>query len=106
MQSTKISFSIWSWVYLVYVVSRGSRNFSQELQASAEPCWYCSYHCCNGTSNSKRLPVNPSPVFNRSLDVTISYSLGIRRCGSRCQKVFCCAILSVLPAVTPDEKQT
>src|ERR1700687_4773239 len=106
MQSTKISFSIWTSVYLLYVASRGSRNFSQELQASGEPCWYCSYHCRNGTSSSKRLPVKPSPVFNRSLDVTISYSLGMRRCGSRCQKVFCRTMLLLLPAVTPREKQT
>src|SRR5262249_40919876 len=88
MPSTRTSFFIWSSVYLVYVVSRGSRNLSHVLQFSGEPCWYCSYHCCNGTSNSNRLPVNPSRVFNRSLDVTISYSVGMRRCGSRCQQVF------------------
>jgi hypothetical protein len=32
-----------------------------------------------GHPTQKRLPVNPSPVFNRRLEVTISYSLGIRR---------------------------
>src|SRR5262245_58149719 len=96
MPSTKISFFIWRSVYLVYVVSRGSRNLSHVLQFRAEPCWYCSYHGRSGTSNSKRLPVKPSRVFKRSLDVTISYSVGRRRCGSRCQKVFCGGITSVL----------